>query len=440
MTRLSKQDNDTLRKQEWRLLFGAPVAGISSSSASISASIGPAQDGVPSEHAQDTFLVKTFFSESEMYYLILLTNLKQCWYEKLEIEDIRERSQSIKSFAYEEDSQLEALLVSLSAIFTAQQDTGTSPLDSNTKRYLEAHGEKLSLVVGFIYGIASVQWAFQLSPLLATSGSVHTLQELPEPGHSLSSKRKSKSAKEQATLQRLRNFLEDSDQEDDDNNNNNINNNEDLPHDHAQVDGMSVLYDHLVLPLISLTNAYRRQVKSLETVVKAKENEVFEALEMLEQSGTGYHNRRRATERYDKVRTETKLQEDLEKQTTPQRLGPRELFSDKKVSALCSVVAKNAAEKDPSLASQGEIGNSQEPSMASQGPMPRANTRAGVAESSSTLTVPRHEGDAASSGGEGPATKASKRSEELERRRLLQERLDREKIEKERAPKKKKLF
>jgi len=96
MTRLSKQDNDTLRKQEWRMLFNtqhvAAIAG-SSASASAAASMGLPQEGHFSEHGQDTFLVKTFFSESEMYYLILLTNLKQCWYEKLEIEDIRERSQ-----------------------------------------------------------------------------------------------------------------------------------------------------------------------------------------------------------------------------------------------------------------------------------------------------------------------------------------------------------
>ncbi|KAF9987468.1 hypothetical protein BGZ75_000570 [Mortierella antarctica] len=435
MTRLSKQDNDTLRKQEWRLLFGSPVAGISSSSASTAASMGPLQEEglLPSEHAQDTFLVKTFFSETEMYYLILLTNLKQCWYEKLKVEDIRKRSQSIKSFAYEEDSQLEALLVSLSAIFSAQQDTGITPLDTHTKRHLEQHGDKLSLVVGFIYGIASVQWEFQLSPLLADSGHVHTLPGGPvEHGRSSALNRKSEKSKDQATRQRLRHFLEDSDQEDDDDH-------DDDPQ-HAPVDGMSVLYDHLVLPLISLTNAYRRQAKSLETVIKAKENEVFEALEMLEQSGTGYHNRRRTTERYDKARTETKLQEDLEKQVWPQMVGPKELFSDKKISTLCSVVAKNAAEKDPSLASLGEIGNTQDQSMASQSSTQRTNARTGVPESSSTSTVPRPKGDATSSGGEGSGTKPPKRSEELERRRLLQERLDREKIEKGRAPKKKKLF
>ncbi|KAF9287871.1 hypothetical protein BGZ68_001149 [Mortierella alpina] len=437
MTQLSKQDNDTLRKQEWRLLFGAQAVAISGSSTSSAASMSLLEDALPSEHAQDTFLVKTFFSETEKYYLILLTNLKQCWYEKLEIEDIRERSQSIKSFAYEEDSQLEALLVSLSAIFTVQQDTTTTtPLDPGTKRHLEQHGEKLSLVVGFIYGIASVQWEFKLSPLLATSGNRHILLDDREHNHSSSLKRKSKKTKDQGTEQRLRNFLEDSDLEDDDDDQP-----PQQPQEHAQVDGMSVLYDHLVLPLISLTNAYRRQAKSLETVIKAKENEVFEALEMLEQSGTGYHNRRRATERYDKARTETKLQEDLEKQIRPQISGPRELFSDRKVSAFCSIVAKNAAEKDPSLASLGEIGNSQDQSMASQSSVPRTNARAGgVAESSSTLTVPRPEGDNAPTGGEGLGTKPSKRSEELERRRLLQERLDREKIEKERAPKKKKLF
>lgn len=80
MDRLTKQDNDALREQEWRLLF-EDAANI--------------QDGVmPENFSQDTFMVKTLFTESsaDKEYLILLTNLKQLWVEKLDMEQIRRRS------------------------------------------------------------------------------------------------------------------------------------------------------------------------------------------------------------------------------------------------------------------------------------------------------------------------------------------------------------
>jgi len=71
---------------------------------------------------------------------------------------------------------------------------------------------------------------------------------------------------------------------------------------------MSIMFDHMILPLITINNAYHKQIKNLEAIIKSKENEVVEALEMLEQSGIGYHNRRKATEKYDKSRAEAKLQ------------------------------------------------------------------------------------------------------------------------------------
>lgn len=96
MSRLTKKDNDTLRKQEWRLLFvpGSGTSSASSAAAQGSASQSHSQTGntVPEDYAQDTFLVKAFFSETEKYYVVMLTNLKQSWYEKLELYAIRERS------------------------------------------------------------------------------------------------------------------------------------------------------------------------------------------------------------------------------------------------------------------------------------------------------------------------------------------------------------
>lgn len=68
------------------------------------------------------------------------------------------------------------------------------------------------------------------------------------------------------------------------------------------------MFDHVILPLISLANVYRKQVKTQESVIKAKENEVYEALEILELSGINHRNRRRATEPYHKGAAETKVQ------------------------------------------------------------------------------------------------------------------------------------
>ncbi|KAF9159171.1 hypothetical protein BGX21_003164, partial [Mortierella sp. AD011] len=328
MTRLNRKDNDLLRNQEWRLLFKPGPNNTSSSSSEI--------PSLPTRFAQDTFLVKSFFSESdEKYYLILVTNLKQFWYEKLQIEDIRERSKKIKSFAYEEDSQLEALLLSLSSIFTNRNDSPPSPA-SPAQRWIEKNKEKLALIVEFKFGLANVQWEFKLSPLLEATEINHqshfSNSLFPEPNllDEELSLRSTIPEWTQPTGKRTRRILGDSDDDEDiedvdqdgigydgqDDSDNDNDNNDDEDEDvgyrrnkkKKKVDGMSVMFDHLILPLISLTNAYHKQIRSLEAVVKSKENEVVEALEMLEQSGIGYHNRRKATERYDKARAEAKLQ------------------------------------------------------------------------------------------------------------------------------------
>lgn len=102
--------------------------------------------------------------------------------------------------------------------------------------------------------------------------------------------------------------LENSDDEEYDDGNSNTLDLEDEQEDVEYVDGMSVFYDHLILPLISIVNVYRHQVKSQEAVIKAKENEVFEALELMEQSGVNHRNRRRVTEPYVKADADAKLQ------------------------------------------------------------------------------------------------------------------------------------
>ncbi|KAG0296495.1 hypothetical protein BGZ96_009314 [Linnemannia gamsii] len=414
MTRLTRKDNDTLRKQEWRLLFvpGSGTSSASSAAAQGSASQPHSQTGntVPEDYAQDTFLVKAFFSETEKYYVVMLTNLKQSWYEKLELYAIRERSKLIRSFAYEEDAQLEALLLSLSTVFTTAHDTPAASASkasaTPSKQILQGRHGKLYMIVGFEFGLATMYWKFKLSPMVASTSDVSrtlalktaatfsqsplfptNLSQLIDDVNGSGGSGSGTDVRADANGSKKhgrRTFLEDSEDEYEDNGARDFAPDDDgeLEEDQRNADGVSVLFDHLVLPLIALNNAYRKQTRTLEAVIKNKESEVIEALELLEQHGIGYHNRRRVTERFDKARIDSKLQEDVEKLAFPQLMGPRELFSDKRVASLCTIVSRNA----------GEHGM------------------------------------------------AFKEAEELERRRVLQEQLDKEKAEKERSRKKKKLF
>ncbi|KAG0318523.1 hypothetical protein BGZ99_005620 [Dissophora globulifera] len=431
MQPLSRKDNDLLRNQEWRPLFD-PTSSPSNKQTLTSAHPNnllsfPSEDQLPAVYAQDMFLVKSYFSESDKYYLLLVTNLKQCWWEKLEIEDIRERSKRIRSFAYEEDSQLEALLLSLSSIFSStDHHTDPSAAPAFDQRRIEKHNGKL------------------LSPT-SDSDDPATDKALLSNRHTSASKRKNTHGENS----RLRNFLEDSDNEDEQDPAAAADEMDDESRrSKMKVDGMSVMYEHLLLPLISLTNAYRKQIKGWEGTIKAKEHEVIEALEMLEQSGVGYHNRRKATERYDKAQAEARLQKDIEQSLRPQVSEPKELFSDTKVLALCSIVSRNADDQGmspnftPPSSLNSEVRSSQDPSSSQT-----------VRDQSSSLSVRRGGADGTSAsfptdsaaGAEvtehGPSgNKAAKQAEELGRRRVLQEQLDKEKADKERARKKKKLF
>ncbi|KAF9434573.1 hypothetical protein BGZ76_007781 [Entomortierella beljakovae] len=454
MTRLDRKDNDVLRDQEWKLLFGAEQ-GNTSTLASTASHVPP----LPPKYAQDTFLVKSFFSESnEKYYLILVTNLKQYWYEKLQIEDIRERSKKIKSFAYEEDSQLEALLLSLSLIFSNRKDSLPSSSSASTsttaQRWIEKDKDK--------FGLSNVQWEFKLSPLLCATGKsnhkdhtngLFSLPTAPDELLSLEAPRSFDVTQPAGDL-----FLDvsgdeggedsdsDSNEEDWGQDNNNGGYSLGLVGNKRKrkADGMSIMYDHLILPLISLTNTYHKRIKSLEAVIKAKENEVVEALEMLEQGGIGYQNRRKATEKYDKSKAEDKLQQSIERLTRPHVLGPTEIFTDKKIPELFKIISKNAANRDtPASSLERSTGSSQGISSLSQIGRGVMSTQA-VSSSQptqkepATTTIPG--GTEATSGNSNQESKAAKESEELERRRALREQLDKEIAAKERAPKKKKLF
>ncbi|KAG0047239.1 hypothetical protein BGZ83_007669 [Gryganskiella cystojenkinii] len=471
MTRLTKKDNDTLRAQEWRLLKGStasaslPSATLPSTTAFLLAD----QQQLPERYQYDTFLIKSFFSETEKCYLILLTNFKQCWFEKLGLEEIRDRSMTIRSFAYEEDAQLEALLLSLSDMFS----TETPGSESSQCRLQEHHG-KMNLIAEFDFGLASVQWEFRLSPLIVSTtdresnrhgatidegeddeDSDDLLTELRRNNTSSSKKDKSK---DNRILKRNRRILDDG--EDEDEEEGTIRRG-----DKAGVDGMAIMYDHVILPLITLTNVYRKQVHTQEGLIKAKENEVYEALEIMELSGINHRNRRKVTQPYQKGTAETNVQSDIELLVRPQLLGPKELFAEKNVTHLCSVITKHAAEEQESRSQRStshgdalsqDLGAGASfatlPSSSSQGGLDhrRSTRQATSGETMDTATISLHGNSSATlpiagtssadSSGNVGRTKTTKEEEELERRRVLQEQLDREKEEKARSSKKKKLF
>lgn len=184
------------------------------------------------------------------------------------------------------------------------------------------------MIVGFEFGLATMYWKFKLSPMIGSTSDVSrtlalktaaTFSQSPlfpanlsqliddvNDGGSGSNAQNANGANKRGR----RTFLEDSEDEYDDNQPRDFapeDDDDELDEDQKNADGVSVLFDHLVLPLIALNNAYRKQARTLEAVIKNKESEVVEALEMLEQHGIGYHNRRRATERFDKAHIETKL-------------------------------------------------------------------------------------------------------------------------------------
>jgi hypothetical protein len=187
------------------------------------------------------------------------------------------------------------------------------------------------MIVGFEFGLATMFWKFKLSPMIASTANVSrslalkttaTCCQLPlfatnlselidDVGAGSGSGSDTRASTNGNRKRGRRTFLEDSEDEYDDNEAREFapDAEDELEDDQKNADGVSILFDHLILPLIALNNAYRKQTRTLEAVIKNKESEVVETLELLEQHGIGYHNRRRATEKFDKARVDTKLQE-----------------------------------------------------------------------------------------------------------------------------------
>ncbi|GJJ68792.1 hypothetical protein EMPS_01138 [Entomortierella parvispora] len=329
----------------------------------------------------------------------------------------------------------------------------------SSQRQLHERNGKLYLTIGFNFGLATVQWEFNLSPLLASTSDRPLTTTRTESHRAKNSatdngedddnhddedllsllRGNRNSNKGKQGLKRGHQLLEDDDEVDREIETGPV----------KGVDGMSVLFDHVVLPLISLTNVYRKQVRAQEAVIKAKENEVYEALEILELSGINHRNRRRATEPHQKGAAEAKVQSDIELLVRPQLYGPTELFGEKTIAHLCSIVTKNAVEAPgrPSVSAflldRDTLSNDMgQPSLTARGSGPGSADAATLQLSIDSATIPlsvsANSVDAET--GDGKGRKLTKQEEEEENRRILWEKLDKERAEKARAGKKKKLF
>ncbi|CAG8618606.1 45434_t:CDS:2 [Gigaspora margarita] len=68
------------------------------------------------------------------------------------------------------------------------------------------------------------------------------------------------------------------------------------------LDGQSVLYQHFILPMMHVVLEYRERVNILETMIKDKENEVSEVLELLDKAKSSNYDRKHKTEPFDEER------------------------------------------------------------------------------------------------------------------------------------------
>ncbi|KAF9166345.1 hypothetical protein DFQ26_008140 [Actinomortierella ambigua] len=432
-------DVDLLRKQEWRLLFASKQQSAS---------------GTPPSLSDATFLVKGYFAPAEYYYLLMVTDLQQCWIEKMELEDIRERysyfvcfaidlpEQSITTFDYDDDEQLEELLKTLESMFAK----GHSP---SAARRLEL-GDKNTLVLHdqFTYGIASGKWEFKLSPTV--SHDHVEIQDRPTSDDSeddseddiwgssnpvpkyyrenpmfLSREQREYLREEKEAMLEKEAKLEKEPRRD-------------------AVDGPTLMYENLSLPLITVLNAYRKQVRVLESVIKSKEAEAKELIGLLDVNGIAHQQRHRATEPYRSKDAESpviaNVKSDVQKQIRPAASGPWDLFSDSVIQSLCGIASKNAANKsshNPSQVPSSLDSLSQ--------PISQNTWSSQAMDSLRPGTSSRHSERPVAAAPEQPASlKVDKQTkaeqEELERRKRLQERLEQERLEREKKPKKKKLF
>ncbi|KAF9976382.1 hypothetical protein BGZ73_008660 [Actinomortierella ambigua] len=403
---------DLLRGQEWRLLFASKQQSASNT---------------PPALSDATLLVKGYFAPASHFYLVMVTDLQQCWVEKMEREDIRERSMSIKTFDYEDDSQLEELLKTLESMFSK----GHTP--PATRHLKIGDNNSLELRDEFKYGIANAEWSFNLSPTMGqldaglpkrTNTGGRELWDRPAFDKQYPSfLNRNARQREQSTM--------DSDLQEDE-------------EDGDILNGPLLMYENVSLPLITVLNAYRKQVRILENVIKSKETEVKELVDLLDVNGISHQQRLRATEPYRPKDVESpavvNVRADVRRQNRPAATGPWDLFSDAAIQSLCSIVSKNAANKSLHHPSQVPSSLDSLSQPLSQNPLSSQ-----VMESlrSGTQSL-RSEGQATPAPEQPASPRVDKQTkaeqEELERRKKLQERLERERIEREKKPKRKKLF
>ncbi|CAG8454063.1 216_t:CDS:2 [Dentiscutata erythropus] len=103
------------------------------------------------------------------------------------------------------------------------------------------------------------------------------------------------------------------------------------------LDGQSVLYQHFILPMMHVMLEYREQANILETMIKDKENEVSEVLELLNKAKSSNDDRKHKTEPFD----EERLDQIAKNKIVLPVDYPNRIFSDSKTR----LFFKNVTEK-----------------------------------------------------------------------------------------------
>ena len=63
------------------------------------------------------------------------------------------------------------------------------------------------------------------------------------------------------------------------------------PTSETHVDGSTILYEHYILPMTTLTLSYKRQTSTLERIIEEKEKEINEAVDMMKTAGLAINAR-----------------------------------------------------------------------------------------------------------------------------------------------------
>ncbi|CAG8541115.1 6679_t:CDS:2 [Paraglomus brasilianum] len=109
------------------------------------------------------------------------------------------------------------------------------------------------------------------------------------------------------------------------------------PASETHVDGSTIIYEHYILPMTTLTLSYKRQTSTLERIIEDKEKEINEAVDMMKTAGLAINARKRRTAPFNANETtesEQKKTLDTLKQFQPSQVlsNPETVVFFKKVT------------------------------------------------------------------------------------------------------------